>query len=130
MTLTQTCHACGKSRAYEYAIGDRSDLCWREACKKRRETRAAEYHARMTIHAYTGAGPIHHKIPIKASAAPIAELVDHVETAAGQWIALDLLDPIAGPAAPLADLPFALTPTIAETPSAARLQRPLNFGKD
>lgn len=93
MTLTQTCHACGESRAYEYAMGDRSDLCWREACQKRRAARAAEYHARM----YLSHGPAYQ------------------------------VTPIAGPAAPLADLPFALTPEIATTPAAARLQRPLRF---
>ena len=93
MTLTMSCHACGQDRSYEYAMGDRSDLCWREACKKKREARADEYHARM----YLSHGPAH------------------------------AVTPIAGPAAPLADLPFTLTPEVATTPSAARLQRPLRF---
>jgi hypothetical protein len=36
VTLTQSCEACGDSIAYEYAVGDRSGLCWREACRARR----------------------------------------------------------------------------------------------
>lgn len=40
MTLTQTCEACGESRAFEDATGDRSGLCAREGCRQRRAERA------------------------------------------------------------------------------------------
>ena len=43
MSLTQSCDACGESIAYEYATGDRSGLCWREDCRRRREERARRF---------------------------------------------------------------------------------------
>jgi hypothetical protein len=47
MTLEMHCEHCGKSRAYEYAMGDRSGLCWREACAKSRQLQAERYRQRM-----------------------------------------------------------------------------------
>jgi hypothetical protein len=47
MTMTQTCAECGESRAYEELVGDRSDRCWREACRKRVTERARAYAERQ-----------------------------------------------------------------------------------
>lgn len=40
MTLAMSCDSCGQSIAYEYGTGDRSGLCWREACRRARAERA------------------------------------------------------------------------------------------
>lgn len=40
MNLTMECAECGESIAFEYGVGDRSGVCWREACIRRRKERA------------------------------------------------------------------------------------------
>ncbi len=51
MTLTQTCYHCGQSRAFEHMSGDRSGLCWREACSKSRQEQARRYREKCDAYA-------------------------------------------------------------------------------